>query len=93
MTSTPNELQQTYPSTHIMRIVSPAAVVAAAVYIKIAAMSAQSVMPNPDESKNFRRPTCREKLPNKSPKTVNTLNQFRKNTINLLCTQDGHDKT
>lgn len=67
MTSTPNELLQTYPSTHIKRIVSLPIAIAAAVcskYIKIAAMSAQSVMPNPDESKNFRRPTCREKLPN-----------------------------
>lgn len=65
MTSTPNELQHTYPSTHINRIVSPPVATVAAVcstYIKIVAMSAQNVIPNPDESKNFRRPMCREKL-------------------------------
>lgn len=67
MTSTPNELQQTYPSTHIKRIVSPPTAAAAAVclkYIKNAAVSVHSVIPNPDESKNFRRSICLEKLPN-----------------------------
>lgn len=64
-TRTPNELQQTYPSIQIKRIVYPPVAIVAVFcskYMKMAAASVQIPIPIPEQIKNFRRPKYLEKL-------------------------------